>query len=83
MGIEDSVIKVPGGWESTAYQLYVRLPRSSLGAVPQTLLRRSKGYSCQFTKKIVQIIVYIELSLVHVVLCPLCNLFVLFKSVQF
>ena len=37
VGIEDSVIKVLGRWESTAYQSYVRLPRSSLGAVSQTL----------------------------------------------
>ena len=43
VGIEDLVIKVLGRWESTAYQLYVRLPRSLMGAVSQTLSRAVNG----------------------------------------
>lgn len=39
VGLEDSVIKMLGRWESTAYQLYVRTPRESLAAVSARLIR--------------------------------------------
>lgn len=38
-GIEDSVIKTLGRWESTAYQLYIRTPRATLAS-----------YTCRLTK---------------------------------
>ena len=38
VGLEDSVIKMLGRWESTAYQLYVRTPRESLAAVSARLI---------------------------------------------
>lgn len=36
-GLEDSLIKMLGRWESSAYQRYIRTPRHSLAAVSQTL----------------------------------------------
>ena len=30
LGLEDSLIKALGRWESSAYQLYVKLPRETL-----------------------------------------------------
>jgi len=41
-GIEDSVIKMLGRWESSAYQHYIRTPRHSLAAISQQLVRVSK-----------------------------------------
>lgn len=37
LGIEDSLIKTLGRWESAAYQRYVKLPRESLAAVSVSL----------------------------------------------
>lgn len=37
VGIEDSLIKTLGRWESAAYQLYVRVPRSRLATVTQKM----------------------------------------------
>ena len=36
-GIEDSLIKTLGRWESTAYLLYIRVPRDQLTAVSRRL----------------------------------------------
>ena len=36
-GIEDSLIKILGRWESSAYQRYVKIPRERLAAVSQSL----------------------------------------------
>ena len=36
-GIEDSVIKILGRWESSAYQRYLKMPRESLAAVSALL----------------------------------------------
>ena len=36
-GVQDSLIKTMGRWESVAYQLYVRTPRDQLAAVASTL----------------------------------------------
>lgn len=36
-GLEDSLIKTLGRWESSAYQLYVRLPRERLASVSRRL----------------------------------------------
>ena len=36
-GIEDSTIKILGRWESSAYQLYVRLPQQELAALSSRL----------------------------------------------
>ena len=36
-GMQDSLIKTMGRWESVAYQLYVRTPRDQLVAVASTL----------------------------------------------
>ena len=36
-GLEDSVIKTLGRWQSSAYQLYVRIPRDSLASVSKRL----------------------------------------------
>ena len=36
-GIQDSLIKTMGRWQSVAYQLYVRTPREQLVAVASTL----------------------------------------------
>ena len=38
VGIQDSLIKTMGRWESVAYQLYVRTPRDQLTAVAGTLV---------------------------------------------
>ena len=38
-GVQDSLIKTMGRWESVAYQLYVRTPREQLAAVAATLAR--------------------------------------------
>ena len=32
-GVQDSLIKILGHWQSSAYQLYVQLPRESLASV--------------------------------------------------
>ena len=37
MGVEDSMIKTLGRWQSSAYQSYVRIPRDSLAAVSKRL----------------------------------------------
>ena len=36
-GVEDSMIKTLGRWQSSAYQSYVRIPRESLAAVSKKL----------------------------------------------
>ena len=36
-GVEDSVIKILGRWQSSAYQVYVKLPRESLAMVSRRL----------------------------------------------
>lgn len=41
-GIQDSLIKTLGRWESVAYQLYVRTPREQLVAVAATLASSSR-----------------------------------------
>ena len=38
VGIEDSVIKMLGRWESAAYQRYLRTPRETLAAVSARLV---------------------------------------------
>ena len=38
-GIEDSLIKTLGRWESTAYLQYVRIPRSQLSVVSNRLIQ--------------------------------------------
>ena len=40
VGIEDSLIKTLGRWESSAYQQYVRIPKQSLSGVSKSLSRR-------------------------------------------
>ena len=37
MGVEDSMMKTLGWWQSSAYQSYVRIPRNSLAAVSKRL----------------------------------------------
>lgn len=37
VGIEDSLIKTLGRWESSAYQLYVKVPRDRLAVVSKRL----------------------------------------------
>ena len=37
IGVEDAMIKTLGRWQSSAYQLYVRIPRDSLAAVSKRL----------------------------------------------
>ena len=37
-GLQDSLIKTLGRWESSAYQLYIRTPRSTLTAVARSLV---------------------------------------------
>ena len=37
-GIQESLIKTMGRWESSAYMLYIRTPRETLCAVAQTLM---------------------------------------------
>ena len=37
VGVEDAMIKTLGRWRSSAYQLYVRIPRDSLAAVSKKL----------------------------------------------
>ena len=39
VGIEDSLIKTLGRWESNAYQIYVKVPRDNLAAVSKRLVR--------------------------------------------
>jgi integrase len=39
VGIEDSVVKMLGRWESSAYQRYIRTPRDTLAAVSACLAR--------------------------------------------
>ena len=40
-GIEDSVIKMLGRWESSAYQLYVRTSRETLASISRRLVQDS------------------------------------------
>jgi len=42
VGLEDSVIKMLGRWESTAYQRYLRTPRESLAALSRRLISNSQ-----------------------------------------
>jgi len=35
-GVEDSTIKMLGRWKSDAYQVYIKIPRHHLAAVPST-----------------------------------------------
>ena len=42
MKVEDSIIKTLGRWESTAYLLYIRIPREELKGVSQELTRFGK-----------------------------------------
>ena len=37
VGVEDSMIKTLGRWQSSAYQFYVRIPRDRLAAVSKRL----------------------------------------------
>ena len=37
-GIQDSLIKTMGRWESAAYTMYIRTPRETLCAVARTLV---------------------------------------------
>ena len=37
VGVEDSMIKTLGRWQSSAYQAYVRIPRDRLAAVSKRL----------------------------------------------
>ena len=36
-GVEDSLIKILGRWESSAYQTYVRVPRDQLASISKRL----------------------------------------------
>ena len=46
-GVEDSLIKTLGRWRSSAYLLYVRIPRERLAGLSTTLAdRQSKVYFC-------------------------------------
>ena len=38
-GLEDSLIQMLGRWRSDAYKVYIKLPRSQLASVSQTLVR--------------------------------------------
>ena len=38
-GLEDSTIKTLGRWESSAYQLYIRIPKHHLKTVSSSLLK--------------------------------------------
>ena len=42
-GIQDSLIKTLGRWESTAYTLYIKTPREVLCGVAQTLVRTNSS----------------------------------------
>ena len=42
-GIPDHLIKTLGRWESSAYQLYIRIPRQSLTSVSHQLMRQHTG----------------------------------------
>ena len=44
-GIEDSVIKMLGRWESSAYQLYVRASQQALATVSRKLVTSAGLYS--------------------------------------
>ena len=37
-GLEDSVVKMLGRWESSAYQRYIRTPRETLAALSSRLV---------------------------------------------
>ena len=41
VGIEDSVVKMLGRWESSAYQRYIRTPRDTLAAFSARLVSNS------------------------------------------
>ena len=41
-GIQDSLIKTMGRWQSVAYQLYVRTPQAQLVSVAHTLVESSE-----------------------------------------
>ena len=43
-GVEDSVIKMLGRWESSAYSRYVRTPRQTLAAVSRRLVGQDHSY---------------------------------------
>ena len=40
-GLQDSLIKTLGCWESSAYQIYIRTPRSTLISVARSLVTLS------------------------------------------
>ena len=42
-GVQDSLIKTLGRWQSAAYTLYIRTPRETLCAVSQSLVSHSVG----------------------------------------
>ena len=42
VGLEDSVIKMLGRWESTAYQRYIHTPRDTLAAISVRLAEESQ-----------------------------------------
>ena len=42
-GLPESLIKMLGRWESTAYMLYIRTPRSTLCSVAQKLIQHTQG----------------------------------------
>ena len=44
-GISDSLIKTLGRWESSAYLLYIRTPRSTLSAISKTLAKAALSKS--------------------------------------
>ena len=48
-GIQDSLIKTLGRWESAAYMLYVRTPRETLCNVSRMLVERA-GSTCTYNK---------------------------------
>ena len=45
MGLEDSLIKTLGRWESSAYLIYLRLPREDLQSVSKKLAQYGKNPS--------------------------------------
>ena len=45
MGLEDSLIKTLGRWESSAYLIYLRLPREDLQSVSKRLAQYGKNPS--------------------------------------
>ena len=43
LGVEDSLIKTLGRWQSSAYLLHVRVPRERLALLSQTRVLRSEA----------------------------------------